>query len=109
MKGVFCLLQLFTSQFQDEEEATHRYKLGLEGVKRCNQAKKDIAKEEAIMVRHFNYAMNGLRNAQNPEAVGVQLWQKIILAQQAYTKSQLQEADKRLIVYRDMVLRKGRL
>ena len=109
MKGIFYLLRPFIGQFQDEEDATHRYKLGLEGVKRCNQAKKDIAKEEVIMVRHFNYAINGLRNAQNPEAAGVQLWQKIILAQKAYTKTQLQEAEKRLIVYRDMVLRKGRL
>lgn len=109
MNGFFYLLRLFIGQFQDQEDAQHRYKLGLEGVKRCNQAKKDIAKEGAIMVRHFNYAINGLRNAQKPEAAGVQLWQKIILAQQAYTQSQLQEADKRLIVYRDMVLRKGRL
>ena len=109
MKGIFYLLRLFTTQFQDQADATHRYKLGLEGVKRWNQAKKDITKDEAIMVRHFNYDINGLRNAQKPKAAGVQLWEKIILAQQAFTKSQLQEADKRLIVYRDMVLKKGRL
>ena len=109
MKSISYLLRLFTTPFQDQADATYRYKLGLEGVKRWNQAKKDIAKDEAIMVRHFNYAIDGLRNAQKPEAAGVQLWQKIIQAQQAYTKSQLQEADKRLIVYRDMVIKKGRL
>lgn len=109
MKGVFYLLRLFTTQFEDQAEAMHRYKIGLEGVKRWNQAKKDIAKDEAIMIQHFNYAINGLLKAQKPVDAGVQLWQKIILAQQTFTKSQLQEADRRLIVYRDMVLRQGRL
>ncbi|MDB5242562.1 MAG: hypothetical protein JWP57_3187 [Spirosoma sp.] len=108
MKSIFRLLRFFTNP-QDQADAMHRYKLGLEGIKRCNQEKKDIAKDGDDMVRHFNYAIDGLRNDQKPETAGVQLWQKVIKAQQAFTKSQLLEADKRLIVYRDMVLRKGKI
>jgi hypothetical protein len=109
MKWLHWFAQSGTTDTSDEIDYKQRYACGLDGVRQWYHARVDIVKEEAQIIKHINYTIKTASRSQNPEGTGVQLWQRVIVAQRAYTHAQLQAAEKRLIVYRDIVLMQGRI
>ena len=61
------------------------------------------------MLKNVVYARKAASLSQDANTVDAHLWQRVIRAQQIYTHAQLQAAEKRLIVYRNIVLMQGRI
>lgn len=99
------------SQVQTKEEADriHRYEYGIREVKRWTEAKKAIAADGEDTAQRFRETIAEHAQEWGTEGEGMKALRWNMDAFQQQTEEQLQEADYRLAIYRNIVLMQGRI
>lgn len=109
------ILQWFDSliyrQHHQAEEAQrqHRYEYGVREVERWTRAKKATAKNGADLTQRFQEKIAEHAQQWGTEGEGMKILRWNMESYQEQTEQQLQEAEYRLTVYRNIVLMQGRI
>lgn len=109
--GVFTsqTAQGFRFPADSEADRKRRYEYGVREVERWTRAKKAIAKDGAEMTRRFEATITEHVQKWGTEGEGLKILRWSMEAQQEQTEQRLQEAERRLSTYRNIVLMQGRI
>ena len=105
-------LDSLTEQLQpttSKEDYQRRYEYGVREVQRWTKAKKAIVRNGADMTRRFEEKITEHVREWGTEGEGLKCLRWHMESHQENTERQLQEAEQRLTVYRNIVLMQGRI
>ena len=92
-----------------EADRQRRYEYGVREVERWTRAKKAIARDGADMTRRFQEKITEHVRDWGTEGEGLKCLRWHMESYQEDTERQLQEAEYRLTIYRNIVLMQGRI
>ena len=101
--------QGFRFPTDDEAARKRRYEYGVKEVERWTRAKKAIAADGADLTQRFQEKMKEHARQWGSEGEGMKILRWNMEAHQERTEELLQDADKRLTTYRNIVLMQGRI
>jgi len=107
--GLFSFFQLGGHDQDKEAARQHRYQYGIQEVQRWTKAKKSIAEGRAELIREYEQTITEHIARWGYGGEGLKWLEWNMEAQQERTEELLQEAEKRLTVYRNIVLMQGRI